>query len=228
MIFLNLLLWTAIYKTVRYLAQDYSYGILKDWTSNEDSRTLAFYSVSTIHSLIMSILPLYYYYTSPEKGLIRNFNENELFLLDLSMSYFLWDYYYVFLYKSIPFFIHHTMGITYLLIFKYQPLAGLFLYSIFLPEITTPFLNLWSLSKMKKYPLFNIINTPFTYFYIFMRVFCITGFNTYAFLHLFYSNIIDKKILFTLLCITGIYTFGNITWSSQLLNGYKKWLLKNK
>ena len=78
MIFLNLLLWTAIYKTVRYLAHDYNYGILKDWTSNEDSRTLAFYSVSTIHSLIMSILPLYYYYTSPEKGLIRNFNENEL------------------------------------------------------------------------------------------------------------------------------------------------------
>ena len=30
MIFLNLLLWTAIYKTVRYLAQDYNYGILKE------------------------------------------------------------------------------------------------------------------------------------------------------------------------------------------------------
>ena len=228
MIFLNLVLWTSIYKVVRYMAQDYKCCLLKDWSSNDDSRKLAFYAVSTVHSLIMSILPLYYYYTSPERGLIREFNDNELKLVDLSMSYFLWDYYYVYLYKSVPFFIHHTMGIAYMLIFKYQPLGGLFLYSIFLPEVTTPMLNLWTLCKIKKYPLFDLINAPFTYFYIFMRVFCITGFNTFGLLTMLYSNKIDRKIIYTLLGISGIYTFGNVTWSNQLYNGYKKWLLKRK
>jgi hypothetical protein len=160
--------------------------------------------------------------------LIREFNEKESDLVNLSMSYFLWDYYYVYLYKSVPFFIHHTMGIAYMFIFKYQPLAGIFLYSIFLPEVTTPLLNLWTLCKKKKYLLFDVINGPFTYFYIFIRVFCITGFNTFSFLTMLNSDKIDKKIIYTLLAISGLYTFGNISWSNQLYNGYKKWLIKRK
>ena len=61
-----------------------------------------------------------------------------------------------------------------------------------------------------------------------MRVFCITGFNTFGLLTMLYSDKIDWKIIYTLLGISGIYTFGNITWSNQLYNGYKKWLLKRK
>ena len=47
-------------------------------------------------------------------------------------------------------------------------------------------------------------------------------------LTMLYSNKIDRKIIYTLLGISGIYTFGNVTWSNQLYNGYKKWLLKRK
>ena len=118
------------------------------------------------------------------------------------------------------------MGISFLLIFKTQPLAGVFLISIFLPEITTPLLNVWQLSKMKKYEIFNKINTFFTFSYIFVRVGLISICNSYCFNKLLNSDKIDNKIVYLLLGTSSIYTFGNFSWSWKLFQGYKKWYLK--
>lgn len=225
MLLFNLFFWTFIYKGTRYLSEK-SKGLFKDWSSEEDSRLLSFYAVSTVHSTIMSIFPLYYYFNGDEYGLIREFGKNENILLNLSLSYFIWDFYYVYLYNSIPFFIHHTMGISFLLIFKTQPLAGVFLISIFLPEVTTPLLNVWQLSKMKKYKIFDKINTFFTFSYIFVRVGLISTFNIYCFNKLLNSDKLDNKIVYLLLGISFIYTFGNFSWSLKLFRGYKKWYLK--
>ena len=225
MLLFNLFFWTFIYKGTRYLSEK-SKGLLKDWSTEEDSRILSFYAVSTVHSTIMSIFPLYYYFNGDEYGLIREFGENENILLNLSLSYFIWDFYYVYLYKSLPFFIHHTMGISFLLIFKTQPLAGVFLISIFLPEVTTPLLNVWQLSKMKKYKIFDKINTFFTFSYIFVRVGLISIFNIYCFNKLLNSDKLNNKIVYSLLGISIIYTFGNFSWSWKLFQGFKKWYLR--
>jgi len=222
-IIFNLFLWTFIYKMSRYISHGSKRMFFKDWSNNNDSRMLSFYIVSTIHSIIMSTFPLYYLYHSDDYNLVKPFEHNQIILVDLALSYFIWDLYYVYLHSDYVYLIHHVLGIIYMIVFKNFPLANLFMISIFLPEITTPFLNLWTLGKIKKYSYFEYINHFFTFFYIFVRVFMIITFNVYAFNDIYYSEHIPQNITLFLIAVTSIYCFGNIMWSRKLFKGYKKW-----
>ena len=223
MIIFNLLFWTFIYKVSRYMSHGSERTFLKDWSTKKDSRMLSFYVVSTVHSLIMSTFPLYYLYHSGDYDLVKPFEHNQIMLVDLALSYFLWDLYYVYLHNDYMYLVHHTLGMIYMIVFKNFPLANLFMVSIFLPEVTTPILNLWTLGKMKKYSYFDNINRFFTFFYIFVRVFMIITFNIYAFMELYDSDHIPQSVTLFLLAVTCFYCFGNIMWSRKLLRGYKKW-----
>ena len=226
-----LLFWTFIYNLTRFISYNSKKKFLKDWSSNKDSRTLSFYSVSTVHSLIMSTVPIYFLYksyTNDTLSLVKPFNENEIKLVNLSLSYFIWDFYYIFLHSDYLFLIHHTLSIIYMLVFRNYPMSNLFMISILLPEITTPFLNLWTLGKIKKYNYFNRINSIFTFYYIFIRIFCIIPFNVYAFIQIYNSHLIPRYITYSLAGLTCLYCFGNIMWSNKLVKGYNKWLKNSK
>ena len=226
-----LLFWTFVYNFTRFISYNSKKKYLKDWSSNKDSKTLSFYAVSTAHSLIMSTVPVYFLYKSyisDTFDLIKPFDKNEIKLINLSLSYFIWDFYYICSHYDYLIFIHHTLGIIYMMIFKSYPLSNLFMVSILLPEITTPLLNIWSLGKIKKYNYFDKINTFFTCFYIFIRIFCIIPFSIYSFIELYNSSLIPKEVTLSLIGLTGFYCFGNIMWSRKIVKGYKKWLRKFK
>jgi hypothetical protein len=225
-IIFNLFLWYFIYNFSRYISYKSKIPFLKDWSSNEDSKSLSFYIVSTIHASFVSSASLYYLYNTNDYNLITDYKDNQIMLIDWSLSYFIADMYYVYLYNDYVFLIHHALGIIYMNVFKNYPLSNLFLISILLPEITTPMLNIWTIGKIKKYNYFNYINTPFTFIYIFIRVFLIILFNIYAFIELYNSDKIPINITIFLFIISLIYCFGNIMWSMKLLNGYKKWIKK--
>lgn len=226
-----LLFWTFVYNFTRFITYNSKKNFLKDWSSNKDSRTLSFYSVSTVHSLIMSTVPIFFLYKSfisDTLSLVKPFDENEMKLVNLSLSYFVWDFYYIYKNSDYLFFIHHTLGIIYMMFFRNYPLSNLFMISILLPEITTPFLNLWSIGKKKKYNYFNKINSIFTFYYIFVRIFCIIPFSVYSFIEIYNSQLIPKNVTFSLVGLTCFYCFGNIMWSLKLVKGYNKWLKKFK
>lgn len=229
-----ILFWTFIYNFTRFISYNSKKKFLKDWSSNKDSKTLSFYAVSTVHSLIMSTVPIYFLYksytsnTSNTLSLVKPFDKNEMKLVNLSLSYFIWDFYYIYLHTDYLFFIHHTLGIIYMMFFRNYPMSNLFMISILLPEITTPLLNVWSIGKIKKYNYFNRINTFFTCYYIFVRIFCIIPFNIYAFMEIYNSSLIPKEVTLSLMGLTCFYCFGNIMWSRKLVKGYKKWLKKFK
>ena len=225
-IIFNLFLWYMIYNGARYISYKSNKFFLQDWSSNEDSKILSFYIVSTIHASFVSLASLYYLYNANDYNLIGDYKDNQIMLIDWSLSYFIADMYYVYLYNNYVFLIHHTLGIIYMNIFKHYPLSNLFLISILLPEIITPMLNIWTIGKIKKYKYFDYINTSFTFIYIFIRVFVIILFNMYAFTELYNSEKIPANLKLCLFIITLIYCFGNIMWSMKLFNGYKKWIKK--
>jgi len=222
----SFLFWTFIYRTARFLTQGSERRYLKDWSSKDDSRTISFYAVSTVHSMTMIFIPLYHFYHLEDYNLVVPFTEEQLTLLDMSLSYFMWDFYYIYLHNSKMFLVHHLLSIFYMLMFRSYPLANAYLVSIFLPEVTTPLLNMWTIGRMKKYEYFDKINGFFTYFYIAVRVFSIIPFSVYAFMELYNSDHIPNYVALILGAVSIIYSMGNITWSKNLYRGYKKWSLK--
>lgn len=224
----NLLFWASIYKTVRFFTQGSERKYLKDWSSIDDSRTISFYAVSMVHSMIMTFMPLYYFYNLENYNLVGPFTDGQLSLLDMSLTYFIWDFYYIYLHNDSMFLIHHLLSIFYMSMFRSYDLANVYLLSIFLAEVTTPLLNVWTIGRMKKYSYFDSINCFLTHFYIAVRIFTMIPFSIYSFIEVYNSDSIPHYVTMILGSVSIIYSIGNIVWSNNLYKGYKKWLFKKR
>ena len=145
-----------------------------------------------------------------------------LILLSFSLSYFFYDLYHVYRERSLMFLVHHSISISFILIFLYLDFSTIIITNLLISEFTTPFLNIWTIAKQKRYPIFNKINKFFTYFYIFCRGTILPIFTIYSTRIIYQSN--TSLFFFNLLFSMGILlNVGNILWSRNLWNGYIKW-----
>ena len=78
--------------------------------------------------------------------------------------------------------------------------------------------------KLKNIIILIELISIFTFYYIFIRIFCIIPFNVYAFIEIYNSHLIPRYITYSLAGLTCLYCFGNIMWSKKLVKGYNKWL----
>lgn len=222
---MNIIIFSGLFFSFRNTVYKYIPILAKDWKSDEDKNMLANYSMSTIHTLFCIVLPLYNLYNNN-----NNFYDNYTFfdklLHDISISYYLVDLGYALLYNHPEFIIHHslTMGIEMFLYLNNMPL--IFNTVFLVGESTNPLLITWTLSKYKKYELFNKINKLTTYSYAFVRMFCLPLISTGICYSLYKQpdvSIMNKGI------VTGlslVFNGGGIYWACNMLKGYWKWRRK--
>lgn len=222
---MNTIIFSGLFFATRNLIYKYGPILVKDWKSEKDKNMLANYSMSSIHTFFCLVLPLYNLYKN-NNNFYDNYTYFDKLLYDISISYYLVDLGYVLLDNQSEFIIHHilTIGIENYLLLNRMPF--IFNTVMLVGESTNPLLIAWTLSRYKKYELFNKINKLTTYSYAFIRMLCLPIISTKTCYSLYKRSdvsIINKSI------ITGfvlVFNTGGIYWASNLLKGYWKWKKK--
>jgi len=181
-----------------------------------------------IHGSILSI------YSIKEllynNNLDKDFNQEQLKILDLSTGYFIYDLFKMALikkYRNNLYIAHHLALLYFFHFFKKYKLPDFFIQALFFGELTNPILQIWHMSKQNNNKLlFKYTNHIFTYMFLFFRCILIPCFFSKKIPTLFNNNRISKFDLNTILTIFAFFNFGNFIWSYQLLKGYLKWLKK--
>lgn len=199
--------WLALDNLYRFLFSPASTMFLIPFTHGTSTSALAGY-----HLLTRDISPI----------VMTPFQHS---LMDFSHSYFIYDLINVCLNREYLYMTHHTSIMIFMHLFKKYDYGRLFMQSLFLGEITNPFLNIWLYSKKDvQSQLFRVINHVFTLLFVAVRGLIMPWF--------FFSSLMEikndlrvEKMDYYLLCILSIvFNIANLAWMRGLVKGYFKWL----
>jgi len=218
--------WFCAYSITKLVCQFSPFGFLKDWNNSKDSTLFAMSLMSYFHSTHLCYICIRELSFKNGFDLTSNFTIGDINIITFSLSYFFYDLYHVYRLKSYMFLVHHSLSILFIWFFFYLNFSTIILMNLLISEFTTPLLNVWILTKEKKYPIFYQINGFFTYFYIFIRGIILPIFTIYSMITMYNEEKMHKVFFYLLSCMGMVINVGNLLWSKNLFIGYLKWKKK--
>ena len=146
-------------------------------------------------------------------------------LMDFSHSYFIYDLIDVSLNREYLYVAHHTSIMVFMHLFKKYGYGKLFMQSLFLGEITNPFLNLWLFSKKDTHSLlFRAINHLFTLLFVTVRGLIMPWFFFSTLMEIKEDLQVEVADYYVLCFLSIVFNAANLAWMRALVKGYLKWL----
>ena len=145
-------------------------------------------------------------------------------ILNISSGYFMYDFFNMLSERHMLYTAHHIIALLFFGLLEKYNYGKIYMYALFLGEITNPCLNIWTFTKERKMTRsFSVINHIFSPTFVLIRGICMPYFFVKSLNKIIRDDDMSQIDFATMCTLSLLFNISNFVWMKSLVYGYLKY-----